>query len=34
MAVTFYLVAYFVTTLGAFGVVTLLSPKERDAGAI
>jgi NADH-quinone oxidoreductase subunit N len=33
-AVTFYLVAYFVTTLGTFGVVTLLSPKERDAEEI
>ena len=33
-AVTFYLVAYFVTTIGAFGVVTLLSPKEKDAGGI
>jgi NADH-quinone oxidoreductase subunit N len=33
-AVTYYLVAYFVTTLGAFGVVTLLSPKERDADAL
>jgi NADH-quinone oxidoreductase subunit N len=33
-AVTFYLVAYFVTTIGAFGVVALLSSKERDAGAI
>ena len=30
-AVTFYLVAYFVTTLGAFGVVTVLSNGERDA---
>ncbi|HWR51792.1 MAG TPA: NADH-quinone oxidoreductase subunit N [Bryobacteraceae bacterium] len=30
-AVTFYLVAYFVTTLGAFGVVTLLSSGARDA---
>ncbi|WP_299824664.1 NADH-quinone oxidoreductase subunit N [uncultured Pontibacter sp.] len=30
-AVTFYLVAYFITTLGAFGVVTLLSDEERDA---
>jgi NADH-quinone oxidoreductase subunit N len=30
-AVSFYLVAYFVTTLGAFGVVTVLSPKDRDA---
>lgn len=30
-AVTFYLVAYFVTTLGAFGVITVLSTAERDA---
>jgi len=30
-AVTFYLVAYFITTLGAFGVVTVLSTGERDA---
>lgn len=30
-AVTFYLVAYFVTTLGAFGVVTVLSSGDRDA---
>jgi len=30
-AVVFYLVAYFITTLGAFGVVTVLSGKERDA---
>jgi NADH-quinone oxidoreductase subunit N len=30
-AVTFYFVAYFVTTLGAFGVITFLSTKERDA---
>jgi len=30
-AVTFYLVAYTVTTLGAFGVVTVLSPSNRDA---
>jgi NADH-quinone oxidoreductase subunit N len=30
-AVTFYLVAYFVTTLGAFGVVTVLSTQGRDA---
>jgi len=29
--VTFYLVTYFVTTLGAFGVVTLLSHPDRDA---
>lgn len=33
-AVTFYLVAYFVTTLGAFGVITVLSGKERDADAM
>jgi NADH-quinone oxidoreductase subunit N len=33
-AVTFYLVAYFVTTLGAFGIVTLLSPAEREADSI
>ncbi len=33
-AATYYLVAYFVMTLGAFGVVTLLSSKERDADAI
>lgn len=30
-AVTFYLAAYFVTTLGAFGVVSVMSGKERDA---
>lgn len=30
-AAAFYLVAYFVMTLGAFGVVTLLSNSERDA---
>jgi len=32
IAVTFYLVAYFVTTLGAFGVVTVLSngPEETE----
>ncbi len=33
-AVTFYLVAYFVTTLGAFGVVAVLSTGERDADAV
>jgi len=35
-AVSFYLVAYFVTTLGAFGVVTVLSPggAGRDADRI
>lgn len=31
LAVTFYLVAYFVTTLGAFGVVTVLSGGTREA---
>jgi NADH-quinone oxidoreductase subunit N len=30
-AVTFYLVAYFITTLGAFGVVALLSDGVREA---
>jgi NADH-quinone oxidoreductase subunit N len=30
-AVAFYLVAYVVTMLGAFGIVTVLSPAERDA---
>ncbi len=30
-AVAFYLVAYFATTLGAFGVVTVLSTTDRDA---
>jgi NADH-quinone oxidoreductase subunit N len=30
-AVTFYLVAYFVTTMGAFGVVTVLSDGSREA---
>jgi NADH-quinone oxidoreductase subunit N len=30
-AVAFYLVAYFVTTLGAFGIVTVLSTGEREA---
>jgi NADH-quinone oxidoreductase subunit N len=30
-AVNFYLVAYFATMLGAFGVVTVLSNQERDA---
>jgi NADH-quinone oxidoreductase subunit N len=29
--VAFYLVAYFVTTLGAFGVITVLSNKDREA---
>ncbi len=30
-AATFYLVAYFITTLGAFGVVTILSTKDKEA---
>jgi len=30
-AVAFYLTAYFIMNLGAFGVVTILSGKERDA---
>ncbi len=30
-AATFYLVAYFVTTLGAFGIVTVLSGKTKEA---
>jgi NADH-quinone oxidoreductase subunit N len=33
-AVTFYMVAYFITTLGAFGIVTALSGRERDMGDI
>jgi NADH-quinone oxidoreductase subunit N len=33
-AVTFYLVAYVITTLGAFGVITVLSAKDPDVGAI
>lgn len=30
-AATFYLVAYFITTLGAFGIVTALSGTEKEA---
>jgi NADH-quinone oxidoreductase subunit N len=30
-AVTFYFVAYFITTLGAFGVITALSGKEKTS---
>ena len=30
-AVNFYLVAYFVTSLGAFGILSSLSDKDRDA---
>ncbi len=33
-AVTFYLIAYFITTLGAFGVVSALSNGDRDADSI
>lgn len=33
-AVTFYLVAYFVTTLGAFGVIAVLSRPAGDAEAL
>jgi NADH-quinone oxidoreductase subunit N len=33
-AAAFYLSAYFITTLGAFGVVTILSVKERDADSM
>jgi len=31
VAAAFYLVAYFITTIGAFGVVSVLSGKDRDA---
>ncbi len=34
IAAAFYLVAYFATTLTAFGVVTVLSPADRDADTI
>ena len=34
MAVTLYLVVYFITTLGAFGVVSVLSGPDRDADAL
>jgi NADH-quinone oxidoreductase subunit N len=34
VAVTYYFVAYFVTMLAAFGVITVLSGKERDAAAM
>ena len=33
-AITFYLVAYFVTIIGAFGVVTMLSNGEKDAESL
>lgn len=32
MAITFYLVAYFVSMIGAFGVVTVLSGADSEAG--
>ena len=33
-AVSYYLIAYFVTILGAFGVITVLSGKARDADTL
>jgi NADH-quinone oxidoreductase subunit N len=33
-AVTYYLAAYFVTTLGAFGVITVLSGRGREADSM
>lgn len=33
-AATFYLVAYFITTIGSFGIVGILSDKEREADSI
>jgi len=33
-AVTYYLVAYFITTLGSFGVITVLSSRSGDADDI
>ncbi|MDD5461251.1 MAG: NADH-quinone oxidoreductase subunit N [Methylococcales bacterium] len=33
-SVTFYLVAYFITTIGAFGVVSVLSISQAEAGEI
>lgn len=33
-AISFYLLAYFITILGAFGVVTLLSDQSGDASAV
>jgi NADH-quinone oxidoreductase subunit N len=33
-AAAFYLVAYFITTIGAFGVVSVISGKDRDADLI
>jgi NADH-quinone oxidoreductase subunit N len=34
VAISYYLVAYFVSMLGAFGVIAVMSGKERDADAI
>jgi len=34
LAAAFYVAAYFITTLGAFGVVTVLSTKDRDADCL
>jgi len=34
MVSLFYLAAYFVTSLGAFGVITVLSAKDRDADSL
>ena len=34
VAAAFYLTAYFVTTLGVFGVVTVLSGRDRDADSL
>ena len=34
MAVSFYLSAYFVTTLGAFGIITVLSGSQREIDRI
>lgn len=33
-AAMFYLVAYFITTIGSFGIITILSNKEREADEI
>ncbi|WP_411726601.1 NADH-quinone oxidoreductase subunit N [Methyloglobulus sp.] len=33
-SVTFYLIAYFITTIGAFGVVSVLSTQQTEAGDI
>jgi NADH-quinone oxidoreductase subunit N len=33
-AVTFYLTAYFITTLGAFGIITVLSGRQGDADSL